>query len=260
MNNTTGNTAFFRFYEELNDFLPSEKRKLQAPYHFSGKPSIKDAIEAQGIPHPEVDLIIVNGDSVGFDYHLQDGDQVAVYPVFESFDISPIVKLREAPLRVSRFVVDVNLGKLARLLRMLGFDTLYDNQFSDRAVAEISSREQRIVLTRDRRMLQARIITHGYWVRSQLPEEQIREVIKRFDLFSQIAPFRRCFECNGLIQGIDKTQIIERLQPKTRRYYEEFYICPDCEKIYWEGSHFDRLRPTVEALLTQDQTQTESPD
>lgn len=257
MNNTLGYTAFFRFYEELNDFLPSEKRKLRMPYHFSGKPSIKDAIEAQGIPHPEVDLIIVNGDSVGFDYHLRDGDQVAVYPVFESFDITPIVKLRKTPLRVSRFIVDVNLGKLARQLRMLGFDTLYDNRFKDRTVAEIASREQRIVLTRDRRLLQARIITHGYWVRSPLPDEQIREVIKRFDLFSQMAPFQRCFECNGLIQAVEKGQIIDRLQPKTKQYYEAFYICPDCGRIYWEGSHFARLRPTVEALMTRNQPPTE---
>ena len=248
-NNKPGYKAHFRFYAELNDFLHEEIRQTRVTYLFSGKPSIKDAIEAQGVPHPEVDLIIVNGDSVGFDYHLKDGDQVSVYPVFESFDISPIVRLRDAPLRVSRFVIDVNLGKLARLLRMLGFDTLYKNCFSDKEVAEISSHEQRIVLTRDRKLLQAKIITHGYWVRSQMPDDQVREVIKRFDLRTQITPFHRCIDCNGLIQPVEKAEVIERLQPKTKLYYEEFYVCSDCKKVYWEGSHFDRLRETVEAIL-----------
>jgi hypothetical protein len=144
------NSAEFRFYEELNDFLRPEQRKQTLTYRFNGNPGIKDPIEVFGVPHTEVDLIVVNGESVGFGYRLKDADRIAVYPVFEGFDISPIVRLREAPLRHTAFVVDVNLGKLARLLRLFGFDTLFANSFDDREIAAISVEQQRIILTRDR--------------------------------------------------------------------------------------------------------------
>ena len=130
--------AEFRFYEELNDFLPPEQRKKTVPYRFDGHPGIKDPIEALGVPHVEVDLIVVNGASVGFDYQLRDGDRVAVYPVFEALDVSPAVKLRDAPLRQTAFVVDVNLGRLARLLRLLGFDALFSNAYGDDEIVAIA--------------------------------------------------------------------------------------------------------------------------
>lgn len=234
--------ACFRFYEELNDFLPPEQRKKTLRYEFNGHPGIKDPIEALGVPHTEVDLIIVNAESVGFDYQLQPGDRVAVYPVFESFDITPLVKLRERPLRRTAFVVDVNLGKLARRLRILGFDVLYDSRYRDGEIAAISAEQRRIVLTRDRRLLFLKRITHGYWVRSVVPEEQVQEVLRRFDLFRQLNPFQRCIICNGTLQPVAKEDILDLLEPKTRRYYEVFCRCRDCGKIYWEGSHVENMR------------------
>ena len=102
--------AEFRFYEELNDFLPPEKRKRSFAYMFEGTPSIKDAIEAVGVPHTEIDIILVDGRSVGFDHRLRGGERVAVYPMFEAIDVSPLVRLRPQPLRITRFVVDVHLG------------------------------------------------------------------------------------------------------------------------------------------------------
>ena len=238
----SGHSAEFRFYEELNDFLPPGCRKQTLGYCFNGHPGIKDCIEAQGVPHTEVELLIVNGMSVDFSYRLQDRDRVAVYPMFESFDITPVLKLREEPLRRTAFVVDVNLGKLARRLRLLGFDALYSNRYHDAEVADIAAAEKRIVLTRDRRLLYAKRITHGYWVRSVYPEEQTQEVLRRFDLCGQIHPFRRCLMCNGLLKPVDKAEILHRLEPKTKLYYDVFFTCADCGRIYWEGSHLEKMR------------------
>ena len=235
-------TADFRFYEELNDFLTPERRKKTLRYEFNGHPGIKDPIEAFGVPHTEVDLIVVNAESVGFNYRLQPGDRVAVYPMFESFDISPLVKLREEPLRRSAFVVDVNLGKLARRLRMLGFDVLYDRRYRDGEIAALAAEQGRIVLTRDRRLLFIKRITHGYWVRSVVPDEQVQEVLLRFDLFRQLRPFQRCLNCNGLLLPVAKNDILDQLEPRTKRYYEAFYRCSSCGKVYWEGSHVENMR------------------
>lgn len=183
--------ASFRFYEELNDFLdPADRGKLVA-YRFDGVPAIKDPIETLGVPHSEVDLILVDGASVGFDYRLRNQDRVAVYPVFESFDITSLQRLRANPLRVTRFVVDVNLGKLARRLRMLGFDTVYGNRLEDRQIVDIARRDRRIILTRDRRLLFRKAVTHGYWVRSDDPGTQLMEVVERLDLAAQASPLRR---------------------------------------------------------------------
>ncbi len=242
-------TAQFRFYEELNDFFPAERRKWSIDYRFKGSPAIKDPIEALGVPHTEVDLIIVNGESVGFKYRLQQSDRVAVYPVFESFDISPLVKLRELPLRKTSFVVDVHLGKLARLLRLLGFDTQYLNNYEDAEIVNISVAQKRIILTRDRRLLFAKAITHGYWLRSMQAEQQVQEVLQRFDLFSQIKAFHRCLLCNGKINPVEKEDISHLMEPKTRIYCEDFFQCEGCEKIYWKGSHVEHMKKTLSRLL-----------
>lgn len=241
--------AEFRFYEELNDFLKPSQRKRTLLYAFNGHPGIKDPIEAFGVPHTEVELIIVNGESVGFGYRLQSGDRVAVYPMFESFDISPLVRLRDHPLRQTAFVLDVNLGKLARRLRMLGFDALYDNRYRDGQIADIASRERRIVLTRDRRLLFAKRITHGYWVRAVQADQQVAEVLERFDLYNSICPFGRCMACNGIVQEVAKSEVWDKLEPKTRMYYENFFRCSDCGRIYWEGSHIDDMRKRHMAVL-----------
>lgn len=233
--------AQFRFYEELNDFLSPDQRKKTVTYRFNGHPAIKDSIEAQGVPHTEVDLITVNGKSVGFDYQLQPGDRAAVYPVFESLDITPLVRLRSEPLRRTAFVLDVHLGKLARILRLLGFDALYRNDFDDAEIIRISLDEHRIILTRDRPMLFNKVITHAHWLHSTDAEKQASEVLQRFDLFDQVRMFHRCAVCNGLIQSVEKADILDQLEPLTREYYDCFFQCPDCEKIYWRGSHCDRI-------------------
>lgn len=245
--------AYFRFYEELNDFLPPARRKKEFSYYFKGKPSVKHAIEAIGVPHPEVDLILADGRSVDFSYRLSHQNRLSVYPVFESFDISPMVRLRPEPLRRSTFVLDVHLGKLARMMRLLGFDCLYRNDFEDPEIVEISVRQNRIILTRDRHLLQAGAVTRGYWIRSGVVDDQVEEVLRRFDLFSQIRSFRRCLLCNGPLESVRKEDVLESLEPMTILYYHIFFQCRQCGQIYWKGTHFERLEKKVERWVNGDQ-------
>jgi len=246
--------AGFRFYEELNDFLPPSKRKTVFPYAFSGAPSIKDAIEAIGVPHTEIDLIVVNGESVGFDYKLRDGDRVAVYPTFESIDISPVIRLRSKPLRSTAFVVDIHLGKLARLLRLLGLDTVFDPKLSPAEIRRIARLEQRIILTRSRTLLRALDVTHGYWIRSSYPMEQAREILDRLELRRSLKPFMRCMRCNGVLQSVSMDDIRERLLPNTAMHFREIQQCSHCGNVYWKGSHYYKLTVLVAQLLTETDT------
>lgn len=238
-----------RFYEELNDFLPPRLRKVTFTHEINRKASVKDVIESFGVPHPEVEIILVNGKSVDFSCIVQDGDHISVYPMFESLDVTPLLRLRPKPLRQPRFVIDANLGALTKYLRLLGLDCLYRNDYSDAEVASISSEQHRTILTRDRTLLRRKIITHGYFVRADKPLEQTREVLERFDLFHSLSPFTRCTRCNGALQPVEKRKILHRLEPLTRKYYDHFLICPDCNRIYWEGSHLNRATTLVNALM-----------
>jgi hypothetical protein len=241
--------ATFRFYAELNDFLPPERRGRELPYAFLGTPTVKDAIEALGVPHVEVDLILVNGRSVPFSHRLADGDRVAVYPVFESLDISPLIRLRPRPLRRPAFVADVHLRRLARLLRLLGLDVAYHPKAEDEDLVEISRRERRILLTRDRQLLKHGRLTHGYFVRAEIPLAQAREVVRRFDLRGEVRPFSRCLECGGVLQRVRKEEVSEKIPPRTAAWLEEYVRCLGCGKLYWRGTHFRRLERWVEEIL-----------
>lgn len=244
-------TITLRFYEELNDFLTQSRRK--APFEVTVAPhrTIKDIIESTGVPHTEVDLILANGVSVGFEYRPADSDMISVYPVFESLDISPVVRLRPSPLRHLRLIADVHLGKLTRYLRLLGFDVLYDNSLDDDDIVSVAKNEGRIVLTADRGLLKRSDVTHGYCVRSDDADQQLIEVLRRFDCASRTAPFSRCMKCNGLLEDVSKDEILEQLEPKTRKYYEKFRRCTGCGKIYWKGTHFERLHSLVSAAFDE---------
>lgn len=237
----------FRFYAELNDFLPLQRGRDVA-YRFARRASVKDAIEALGVPHTEVDLILVNGVSVDFGYRIQPGDRISVYPTFESIDITPLVRLRPHPLREPRFVLDVHLGKLATYLRLLGFDCLYTNDAHDGDLARISSQESRILLTRDRGLLKRGVVSHGYFVRAIEPLAQTIEVARRFDLFDRVQPFHRCVRCNGLVTPVPKATVLDQLLPKTRLYFDKFHRCETCGRVYWRGSHYERMQRIVDTV------------
>jgi len=241
-------TISIRFYEELNDFLPKGKHKIRFEQEFFGRESVKDLIEAIGVPHTEVDMILVNGKSVDFNYILQNKDDVSVYPVFESFDIKDIQHLRPAPLRGPKFILDVHLGKLSRYLRMLCFDTFYKNDLDDKEIVEISLKEKRTILTRDIGLLKRREVTHGYFVRNTAVEKQVEEVVERFQLNSLIKEFTRCIECNNILEPIEKDKVLDQLPPKVQKYYDEFFVCPACSKIYWKGSHVEDMLIVVNNL------------
>lgn len=242
--------AVFRFYAELNEFLPADKRYQPMIISFKGRQSVKHLIESSGIPHTEVDLVLVNGKSVDFSYLVKQHDQVAVYPVFESLDITPLLRIRPKPLRVPRFVLDGHLGRLAAYLRMLGFDTIYRNDFDDEELADISAEQNRILLTRDRGLLKRRMVTRGFCLRTKDSRQQLLDVVRRFDLLTQVNPFTRCIACNGILRHVKKSDVLDELQPKTRKYFHEFSRCEDCGKIYWKGSHHDRMQTLLDWIST----------
>ena len=246
----TVSSATIRFYEELNDFLPSQKRKHDISLTFKQRNSIKDMIESMGVPHTEIDLILVNQTPVDFSYLVQDRDRISVYPVFESFDISSLNRLRPQPLRKLRFVLDTHLGKLTKYLRMLGFDTLYDNCCSDTELANLSSDgEKRILLTRDVGLLKHKMVSHGYFIRATQPRQQLVEIMDRFDLKKLITPFRRCVNCNGLLTPLEKTAALGRVPAQIYEDMNKFVICDTCQQIYWQGSHYDRMMKLISHLL-----------
>ena len=250
MSEPTGSVEV-RAYAELNDFLPADSRGATVRRPFRPHQTVKDVLEAMGIPHTEVDLILVNGSPQGFDYRPSAGDRIAAYPMFEALDIGSTARLRPVPLRDTRFVVDVNLGRLARLLRVLGFDVWWSSQADDATLADISVREQRILLTRDRALLKRSAVTHGLFVHSQHPEEQTLEVLRRLDLGQRLAPLTRCLHCNGALVAVAKHEVIDQLEPLTRQYYEEFSRCAECGRIYWAGSHHARLIGLAQRIRDQ---------
>jgi uncharacterized protein with PIN domain/sulfur carrier protein ThiS len=239
---------YLRFYEELNDFLPEAKRKKRFAHQFIDRTTVKDLIESLGVPHTEVDLILVNGQSVNFKYLINDGDDISVYPVFESLDITEVQHLRRKPLRKPKFIADVHLGRLVRYLRMLGLDVRYKNNFDDEEIVELSLKERRAILTKDRGILKRNEVTHGYWIRSTKAEAQAKEVLERFNLQDEINAFSRCIECNELLKPVKKEKVIDHLPPKVKQTQQEFRFCPFCKKIYWKGTHYLRMLKFIQSM------------
>ncbi len=238
-----------RFYAELNDHLAPDRRRVAFAVESGGRQSVGELIEAAGVPTAEVDLVLVNGRSVGLAHRVGEGERVSVFPVFESLDVTPLVELPGRPLRVTRFVLDTHLGRLAAYLRLLGFDTLYRNDWDDPELVRVSAGERRILLSRDRGLLERRAVTHGYRVRETRPRRQLAEVVERFDLGRSAAPFTRCLACNEPLVPVPKEAVRERLPPRTRREHDEFRLCRRCDRVLWRGSHYRRMRRLVEAVL-----------
>ncbi len=235
-----------RFIAGLNGLLPPGRRGRATMVEVAAGTTVKDLAESLGVPHTEIAAIVVNGESVDFAYQVRDGDRMSVYPELEARAVSPLVRLDPPPLREPRFVLDVHLGRLARALRLLGFDCVWRNDITDDELAAISVAEQRTLHTRDRGLLKRAKVARGYLVRETDRRRQVTEVLRRFDLFEAVSPFGRCLECNGMLEPVAKEEVEDRLPPRTRRDYDEFRRCPDCERIYWKGSHYDRLAGLVE--------------
>jgi uncharacterized protein len=237
-----------RAYAELNDFLAADLRGTTMRRPFRPHQTVKDVIEAAGIPHTEVDLIVVDGEPVDFAHRPTVGDRLAVYPMFETFDIGPVARLRPSPLREPRFVLDVHLRGLARLMRLVGLDVSWAPDLDDEMLASIGQAERRIVLTRDRGLLKRRAVSHGLFVRSDRPFEQVIEVLRRLHLADRLAPFTRCLRCGDTLAVVRKAEVLDRLEPLTRQHYDEFSRCTGCGQVYWRGSHHERLAALVDRM------------
>jgi uncharacterized protein with PIN domain len=246
-------TVRLRFHGDLSFFLRSQQAEPPLIEKLlREKTSVKDAIESCGVPHTEVDLIVASGAPVSFSHHLVNDEEIDIYPVSMPPGLFPGNRLQQRGLR--RFVADCHLGKLVRHLRLVGIDVLYDKRATDAQLLITATNNDRALLTRDRRLLMHAIVRHGYCPRSSDPDEQIIEVLHRFDLAELIAPYTRCVQCNGLLQCVDKAEVFDQLEPLTKIYYPDFRRCNVCAKIYWSGSHFEKLEERLEQIrsLTSD--------
>ena len=242
-------TVRLNFHADLNFFLGSRVGRGVIERTLTEKTSVKDVIESCGVPHPEVDLILLNRQPIDFAYTVAGDVEIEVFPV----GAGP-PQIKEKRLQYSgdlRFIADGHLGKLTRNLRLLGFDVAYDRQADDHQLLNVMERENRALLTRDRRLLMHAIVRHGYYPRSQNADEQTIEVIRRFDLFESIAPFTRCLRCNERLREVAKTEVIEKLEPLTKIYYEQFRRCTGCGQIYWTGSHFEKLQKRIKIIQSR---------
>jgi len=235
--NSPMSTAQFLFLGKLQDFLPKDQRGQTIGVEFRGRQSIKHLAESLGVPHPEIGQVQVNGQEGTLSTITQDGDRIDVHPVPNGCPIEP------------RFVLDNHLGRLTAYLRMLGFDCLYHNDYQDEELVETAQQEERILLSRDRRLLMRKAVTHGYCLRSLDSLEQLSEVIRRFDLTSRVTPFHRCLRCNHPLEPVAKEAVLDRLEPLTKLYFDEFQICPACGQIYWKGSHYEKMRHLIEEII-----------
>jgi uncharacterized protein with PIN domain len=240
--------ATFQFLGGLQDLLAPGYRNGPFRYRFREHQTIKDAIEALGVPHTEVDCILVNRCSVDFNHRLQTNDSIEVYPLHAPVPALPILHLTPRLPNPAQFILDVHLGKLARRLRLLGFDSLYRNDYRDDEIMQLALEQQRIILTRDRGILKHKKVLSGYLVRSDVLVKQVREVLDRYRLREMIRPWLRCMSCNGLIEKIAKSEIDDRLEHKTRLYFDVFHRCPSCHRIYWQGSHFEQIETWLRSL------------
>lgn len=236
-------SAWFLFLPDLPFFLAHHQQDGAVKLVFKTGQTVKHLAESSGVPHTEIGMITINGSTVGFEHQVREGDQVTINPA--AAGNSPLAG-------EARFILDNHLGRLAAYLRMLGFDTAYHNNLDDDALARIADQEDRILLTRDRRLLMRKIVRQGYCPRSLDSYQQAVEVLRRFDLARQANPFRRCLRCNNLLAPVQKEAVLDQLQPLTRRYYEEFHRCLACGQVYWKGSHYERMQSLVHALRGED--------
>lgn len=240
-------TASFRFYAQLNDFLTPPRRNRTFAADCARASTTKHMIEALGVPHTEVELILVNGEPAGFERLIRDGDRVVAYPPFLALDIRPLGRSRPQEFR---FVADVHLGGLARLLRMAGFDTLYHHALTDAEIAELADRQGRVVLTRDRELLKRRAVRQGCYVRALKPPAQLREVCARLDLAGHLRPFSLCLACNRPLRPVERQTVEARLPPGVLRCCDAFWTCEACQRVYWKGSHWRNMRALLEPVLS----------
>lgn len=240
--------AYFLFHDQLNDFLPRARRSTVIAHSFDWRASVKDMIESLGVPHAEIEAIVVNGQPVDFAYIVAPDDSISVYPA-DGTGTPPALPLRPPFAGQPRFVLDTHLGRLAAYLRMMGFDTLYRNNYDDDELAQVSSSDTRILLTRDVGLLKRSIVTYGSFVRATNPYQQLIEVVRRYNLGTWKVLSRRCLKCNGQLELVAKSDVVHLLPQNTARYYDVFHRCQLCGQVYWKGPHYMRMQAFIAQAL-----------
>ncbi len=214
--------------------------------------SVKDVVESFGVPHPEIEKIVVDGVEVDFAYPVRDQMHIEIYPVSPATDFLSPSMLRPQPLPGYRFIADTNVRKLGVCLRQLGFDTMLADGLRDNRIAAIAGCQRRILLTRDRGLLKRKIVEFGHLVREKSPPAQLREVVTLYGLRGSIKAFTRCLRCNGMLVPVAKEEVLPLLEPLTRLYYEVFHRCSSCGRVYWSGSHREKMGRELDDLLSCD--------
>jgi uncharacterized protein with PIN domain len=241
--------AEIRCYAELNDFLAASRRQRPFAISFAVPGSVKDALESAGVPHPEIDLILVNGEAVGFDRVLAPGDRVAAFPRFRALDVSGLSPTHVPPAAALRFTLDNHLGRLARHLRLLGFDADHSADAGDAALAASAAAGDRVLLTRDLDLLKRAVVRRGYRVRATDPFDQAVEVLRHFAPARLPVPLSRCLPCGAPLVEANPAETAGRVPPRVAARHEVYRRCPGCGRLYWEGTHHRRLAALVDALL-----------
>jgi len=234
-----------KFHGSCRDFLETSACHEWVEYRFDDKPSVKDTIEAMGVPHPEVGGIRVNQAWVGFNYSLADEDVIDVFPSPHESQLLPY-----KPDGETVFLLDVHLSKLARYLRMAGFSCLHQAEdLGDALLAHLSKTHDYILLTRDLGLLKRGDVRYARWVRSTDPYEQFCEIVSHYQLARQFRPFSRCVKCDGNIKDIDKP-LVEGLVPNSVFETQvSFRQCAGCEQIYWKGTHYEKIQHIIQQAL-----------
>lgn len=240
------------FHKPLQDLLRTRKRDQLQPINFKGAQTVKHLVESLGVPHTEVGKLQLGSNSIGFGCLVRSGDAVHVYPAIPEQDYLSGMFSNGFMTIPARFILDNHLGKLASDMRMLGFDANYSNAYQDQQLADLAVENNRILLTRDRQLLMRKLIRYGYLVHSLNPDQQLLEILERFNLAAEIKLFRRCMRCNNILEPVEKKEIESRLEPLTRKYFFDFKICPGCQQVYWRGSHVDRMEKRLTKILPQE--------
>lgn len=243
--------AWFSFEGDLNFFLPRAQKHKAIEHPFDWQASIKDMIESLGVPHPEIELLVVNGQSVDFNYIVQPDDRIQAYPIGHDKQLAPQIALRSPFIGRCRFILDQHLGRLAAYLRMMGFDTLYRNDYHDEELAYVSHHENRILLTRDIGLLKRSLVIYGYYVRETNRQKQLAEITQRYKLRDDVQPFKHCMKCNGLVEQVAKETVADKLPEGTSQYYDEFHRCTSCSQVYWKGAHHQRMQTLMNHVIEQ---------
>lgn len=223
-------------------FLKNDPSLLSSTYELTRRASVKDIIEAHGVPHTEVGRIRYDSESVDFGFIPEREGTLQIDGIRTPFRVNRESILRPYPLNRICFVADVNVIRLGKLMILLGFDVCYDRTLTDDQIAQIAADQGRIVLSRDTLLLKRKNIIYAKRIRENDPYSQLVEVVSFFGLEDRICFFSRCMLCNTQLEKVQKRDIINRLEPKTRKYFNTFLQCPGCGKIYWKGSHFDHIR------------------